>query len=212
MAVPFQWSSIVFGLSAILGLMLLITALFPRRRGKTPYCRRCRYNLTGIESKRCPECGTPLSVRGAVLHGERRRRPRLAILGLVVLLGGTGPLGVRTYRWAKSVRWYSYRPIAWVTGDFLTSAGLRFGLQLGVLVWGAAALGLLSITTARPTLLLGWFLGQSIELGIAGAVAGAALTAARLRGVVFAVAGLILLSVTITVILQASGLAPALRA
>ncbi len=90
-------------------------------------------------------------------------------------------------------------------------SGLRFGLQLGILVWGAAALGMLSITSASPTLLLGWFLGQSVELGIAGAVAGAALAAARLRGVVFAVVGLILLSVTITVILQASGLAPALR-
>lgn len=53
--------------------------------------------------------------------------------------------------------------------------GTLFGLQLGVLAWGSLTLGLYSISTASPELLWGWFLGQTVELGIAGAVGGHAL-------------------------------------
>ncbi len=50
--------------------------------------------------------------------------------------------------------------------------GLIFGLKIGGLVWGSVVLGLLSISTAEPALMLGWFLGQSFEMGIAGFVIG----------------------------------------
>ncbi len=29
--------------------LFILTALFPRRTGQTPFCRKCRYNLTGLE-------------------------------------------------------------------------------------------------------------------------------------------------------------------
>ena len=50
--------------------------------------------------------------------------------------------------------------------------GMVFGLKIGALIWGALTLGLLSISTASPSLLLVWFLGQTAELGIAGMVLG----------------------------------------
>ena len=50
--------------------------------------------------------------------------------------------------------------------------GAFFGVKLGFLVWGSLILGLYSITTASPAILWGWFLGQTVELGIAGVVAG----------------------------------------
>jgi hypothetical protein len=50
--------------------------------------------------------------------------------------------------------------------------GFIFGLKIGGLTWGALILGLYSIATAPPLLLVGWFLGQTIELGVAGAVIG----------------------------------------
>jgi tryptophan-rich sensory protein len=50
--------------------------------------------------------------------------------------------------------------------------GALFGTQLGLLAWGSLVLGLYSISTASPILLLGWFFGQVIELGFAGAVVG----------------------------------------
>jgi hypothetical protein len=37
--------------------------------------------------------------------------------------------------------------------------GFLFGLRVGILVWGALVLGLASISTASPALLLGWFVG-----------------------------------------------------
>lgn len=89
--------------------------------------------------------------------------------------------------------------------------GFVFGLKLGALVWGAMVLGLMSISTASAWLLIGWFFGQTIELGIAGMFAGSGLSGARLIRLFMAVIGLILFSILITVVLQSIGIAPALR-
>jgi hypothetical protein len=32
-------------------------------------CPSCNYNLTGLTSRRCPECGTPFTLRDAKMHG-----------------------------------------------------------------------------------------------------------------------------------------------
>jgi hypothetical protein len=58
--------------------------------------------------------------------------------------------------------------------------GAIFGIQLGFIAWGSLVLGLYSISTAPPILLLGWFLGQTVELGLAGAVAGHGLSEQKL--------------------------------
>ena len=58
--------------------------------------------------------------------------------------------------------------------------GAIFGFQLGFLAWGSLILGLYSISTASPALLWAWFLGQTVELGIAGAVAGYGLAERKL--------------------------------
>lgn len=60
-------------------------------------------------------------------------------------------------------------------------AGLFFGLKVGALISAAGTLGLLSISTASVSLLVGWFLGQTVELGIAGMVLGSGLSTNRLR-------------------------------
>lgn len=93
----------------------------------------------------------------------------------------------------------------------ITSArsGLRFGLELGALVWGALALGLASISTASAALILGWFLGQTLEMGIAGAVAGYGLQQAGLKRLSIRVGILLLASISLTILLQSLGLAPA---
>lgn len=87
--------------------------------------------------------------------------------------------------------------------------GAMFGLKLGALTWGALVLGLLSISTASPALLIGWFLGQTIELGIAGMVAGSGFTGVRLGRLFLKVLALVIGAFAITVLLQALGLAPA---
>ena len=88
--------------------------------------------------------------------------------------------------------------------------GFTFGIKLGGLVWAAMVFGLLSISTASPGLLIGWFFGQTIELGIAGIFAGSALAATRMRRMVMMVIGLIVLSLLITIVLQSTGIAPTL--
>ena len=80
--------------------------------------------------------------------------------------------------------------------------GMVFGLQLGLLTWGAVLLGLVSISSAPINLMIGWWLGQSIELGVAGAVAGHGLESERLRNLALGVIGFIFVLVLITVVLQ----------
>jgi len=90
-------------------------------------------------------------------------------------------------------------------------AGAIFGFELGGLIWGAFVLGLLSISTASVTLLIGWFIGQTVELAIAGAVVGSGLAGARLWRLFGVVLVCVLLSVITTVILQSLGVVPTIR-
>ncbi|MEE9585528.1 MAG: hypothetical protein V3W09_01355 [Nitrososphaerales archaeon] len=87
--------------------------------------------------------------------------------------------------------------------------GLGFGLKMGLLIWGALMLGLLSISTADVALLFGWFIGQSLELAVAGAVAGSGLAATSLTRLSMKVIALVLILFILTVVLQTLGLAPA---
>jgi hypothetical protein len=90
-------------------------------------------------------------------------------------------------------------------------AGAIFGLQLGSLTWGALALGLASISTASYRLLLGWFIGQTLELAVAGTVVGSGLAGVRLRRLFGAVLLLVVLSVVATIVLQSLSVVPTTR-
>ena len=90
-------------------------------------------------------------------------------------------------------------------------AGLIFGLELGGLVWGTYVVGLLSISTANPALLLGWLVGQTFELGIAGAVAGSGLAGSSLGRLSAKVVGYVVGLLILTILLQSLGFAPAQR-
>ena len=43
--------------------------------GSHPLCEKCGYDLTGNESGRCPECGTPVKAHGN--EGRRKKSERL---------------------------------------------------------------------------------------------------------------------------------------
>jgi hypothetical protein len=90
-------------------------------------------------------------------------------------------------------------------------AGARIGLQLGGLMSGAFLLGLFSISTASLPLLMAWFVGQTLEMALAGAVIGSGLAGMRLRRLFALVVVLLLLCVVITIILQSTGLVPSAR-
>lgn len=80
--------------------------------------------------------------------------------------------------------------------------GAIFGLQVGFLTWGAFSMGLISIATVPPALLIGWFLGQAIELGIAGGVIGYGLTQSKLGRLFVPVLIFVIISIVIAIVLQ----------
>jgi hypothetical protein len=111
----------------------------------------------------------------------------LALVGLMVWLAVN--LGVRSWR-----------------------QGLVFGLKCGVLLGLSFALGLLSIAAARPLLLIGWGIAQAVEMGVAGLVIGRALGSGPNRGLITGVLVMIVVLITATMVLQALGIAPPMRA
>lgn len=91
-------------------------------------------------------------------------------------------------------------------------AGFRLGLLAGLVVWGALALGLFSVTTAPLDMLFGWWIGQSIELALSGAVIGGALGGTPMKTIWWKVVAVVVLLIAVTIAMQSAGLAPALKA
>ncbi len=101
---------------AVIGLAIMAAGIWPRRRGETPYCRKCGYNLTGIASEHCPECGKTTGRRGTVF-GLRKRKPLRILLGFLPICP---LLGVAIYT-AQNHDWYQHKPFIWVLSDFQAS-------------------------------------------------------------------------------------------
>lgn len=93
----------------VAGCFLFIYGLRGRRIGNEPRCRKCAYNLTGLTSGQCPECGSTTSGENVVI-GTSRRRWRVLIAGLVLLSMSSTWFGVEVYRKAKVANWYAYLP------------------------------------------------------------------------------------------------------
>ena len=115
---------LAFLLVAFGGVFLLVRGLRPRRRGSTVYCRKCGYNLTGLDlhaashgKRPCPECGLDLTLVDSVVIGMRVRRPLLAGIGLLMVLVGGWPIGVAGVAVIQGVSWYSKLPTWWVLSD-----------------------------------------------------------------------------------------------
>jgi hypothetical protein len=81
-------------------------------------------------------------------------------------------------------------------------AGARFGLLLGGALWASMVAGLASITTAPLPLLLGWLVGQPLEVALAGGVIGAAHAGMRRTKLWALVAAWCVVALAITVVLQ----------
>jgi hypothetical protein len=90
-------------------------------------------------------------------------------------------------------------------------AGWRHGFAFGVVVWGALALGLYSISTAGAPLLVAWWLGQSVELGVSGGVIGGIAAGISPRRMLFRVTLIVVVLLVITIVLQSLGVAPPMR-
>lgn len=96
-----------------LGIMLLVAAARGQRKGPSvTYCRRCRYDLSGLaEDGPCPECGSVGSrVTGRVRLRRWVGREGVALAAALALLGGffTRSLWVRPvaqWCWDRLPKW-----------------------------------------------------------------------------------------------------------
>lgn len=96
-------------LPVIVGLAMIWRGLWPKRRGETPHCPQCDYNLTALTADRCPECGTTVML-ARIVYGERHRRPVLAAVGLLFVLL---PAGLFVAALAEA-NWYRWTPTFWL--------------------------------------------------------------------------------------------------
>ena len=85
------------------------------------------------------------------------------------------------------------------------------GIKLGAILWGGFLLGLISISTIAFSLALGWFLGQTMELGIGGAVVAMASKGSSLRRLTLIIVSFVICAIVATIVLQSTGVVPALR-
>ena len=102
--------------------------------------------------------------------------------------------------------------LAWLLPRFNVERGRDGALiagAFGAVGWGALVLGLWSISTADPGLLAGWWVGQTVELGLGGAVIGSILGGMRVRTVAWRVAALLVVGAVSAIVLQTIGYATA---
>lgn len=90
-------------------------------------------------------------------------------------------------------------------------SGLKTGLVVGGLVWVSFALGLFSISTASSQLLIGWFIGQTMEMAIGGYFMGICIEGVKKRKVFLWVFLYCILMIILTIVLQSIGWAPSMQ-
>jgi hypothetical protein len=119
---------LMFAVPLGVGVVLLARGWRGRRVNDHPLCRACGYDLSGTvgvpgvergagaadEAAMCPECGADLAVKRAVRHGQRRRRPVMLGIALVLLVSSGGGLGTAGWAWAKDFDWNTVKPVWWL--------------------------------------------------------------------------------------------------
>lgn len=101
-------------------------------------CPKCRYDLTGLRERRCPECGAAFDA-AALARGPSIRRPRRWAALVVVLACAYCPFGL----WIP----FQENPVWWclwpVMPGFLLGALLHPNEPLEFIVMGAATVVIL---------------------------------------------------------------------
>ena len=102
------WWCHTLGMS-VLAVFLLARGLRGRWVGGEPRCRRCCYQLTGVESSCCPECGLEFD-EFTVNHGIRKRRWGSVVVACLLPIAWIQ--GQRLMWTLRTVNWNHYYPVS----------------------------------------------------------------------------------------------------
>jgi|GEM_PF-5040091 len=82
---------------AVIGFVLLVRAIIGRPLSGHPFCRKCRYDLIGLDlstPSNCPECGKIVHIKSrSVMKGQRRIRCIMLPIALVFIIIGSAGIG-----------------------------------------------------------------------------------------------------------------------
>jgi hypothetical protein len=123
----FGWAILACLAVLLVGGVLIRRGRRRVRDGRDPHCIRCEYNLRGVMSWHCPECGGRLNPH-TVAIGRGRRRPGWAIAGALVIL-----IGVSMIVWSArfQVRWFNWnslKPVDLLLQETLSGSAGSFRL------------------------------------------------------------------------------------
>jgi len=93
------------GVLSLLAIAVMYWALFADRPGGRRRCQSCWYDMAGIPSLPCPECGRTAKRERQLLRAKRR--PIVALLGSLVLAAG---LAVGYVPWLAGAPWVTRAP------------------------------------------------------------------------------------------------------
>jgi hypothetical protein len=110
-------TNISWGLMCCFGAVLMLRGFRGRRVGDHPFCRRCDYDLYGIERTSCPECGADLHLARARIIGVRLRSSRSIILGSAFVGFGLLALGLSGYWYFSALDWQPIKPVWLLTRE-----------------------------------------------------------------------------------------------
>lgn len=128
---PRQVDSVISGVlftGLIAGALMAAVAYRGRRVDDHPLCRRCGYDLAGLDPRPevCPECGAELKARRSVRVGHRRRSLRRFGVGLLLLFPALGLLVLLAISSSTSAALSARKPVWWLRLDLTSgSAEIR---------------------------------------------------------------------------------------
>lgn len=111
---PMILAYVLSGVVALVGLLGLLIGLRGRAIDDHPWCRACRFDVFGLDTDRCPECGATLSKPGAIRRGQRRQRRGLVVGGALLMLLGLAGLGAAGWADWSGVNWQHHKPVSWL--------------------------------------------------------------------------------------------------
>ncbi len=110
----------IAAVSCSVGVVALVIGWHGRRVNDHPICRRCRFDLFGLDrtvKQKCPECGSDVSQSGQVVIGQRAKHKFTVIIALGILTVAAALTAVNLVPIVRSLDWIQVRPAAWLLSD-----------------------------------------------------------------------------------------------